>query len=164
MDLGPLYLQPVIGQHGRKFHLVKLRTMVVGAHDDYRALLAEGRDELGKIPRDPRITPLGKIMRTFWIDELPNLINLAQGDVGVIGIRPQTEESLETWPAQLRESYLHSLPGLIGIQYCIPSKSFEESLRTMEIYLEKKKQNPIATDRWYFSRFLKNLTLMRFSQ
>lgn len=88
---GPaLFRQTRIGQDGREFRVIKFRTMYCGA-EARRAALA-GRNEtdglLFKIRDDPRITPLGRLLRRMSIDELPQLLNVLRGDMALVGPRP----------------------------------------------------------------------------
>jgi lipopolysaccharide/colanic/teichoic acid biosynthesis glycosyltransferase len=79
---GPaLFTQPRIGRDGELFRIVKLRTMVHGAE----AELADGGP---KVPGDPRITGLGRVLRRWSLDELPNLWNVLRGDMSLVGPRP----------------------------------------------------------------------------
>jgi lipopolysaccharide/colanic/teichoic acid biosynthesis glycosyltransferase len=79
---GPaLYLAPRIGRHGRVFAMVKLRTMVAGADRLGGRLAPEG---------DPRITRIGRWLRRWKIDELPQFWNVLRGDMALVGPRPDT--------------------------------------------------------------------------
>jgi lipopolysaccharide/colanic/teichoic acid biosynthesis glycosyltransferase len=90
-DRGPiLYRQQRLGLHGREFAMWKFRSMVPGAD----LLRAEIRDEnmadglLFKVARDPRVTPVGRVLRRFSLDELPQLFNVLAGDMSLVGPRP----------------------------------------------------------------------------
>lgn len=86
----PFFLQERVGKDGRRFRLYKLRTMVDGAHlyhDDMRAL-NEVDGPVLKIRNDPRLHPLGKLLRRTSIDELPNLLNVLRGEMSIVGPRP----------------------------------------------------------------------------
>ncbi len=79
---GPAFFtQPRVGRHGHAFRMVKLRTMVHGAEDE----LANSGP---KVPGDPRITPVGRFLRRWSLDELPNLWNVVRGDMALVGPRP----------------------------------------------------------------------------
>jgi exopolysaccharide biosynthesis polyprenyl glycosylphosphotransferase len=96
-DGGPvLYVSRRIGRGGRSFDFYKFRSMVVGADRLKDALRdrneADGR--LFKIRDDPRITPIGRIIRKFSIDELPQLLNVIRGDMNLVGPRPLPEGDL----------------------------------------------------------------------
>ncbi|MFQ3250233.1 MAG: exopolysaccharide biosynthesis polyprenyl glycosylphosphotransferase [Glaciecola sp.] len=88
---GPVfYLSTRIGLHGRKFRIIKFRTMEVDA-DKHQAELLDLNESGGvafKIKNDPRVTRLGKYLRELHIDELPQLWNVAKGDMSLVGPRP----------------------------------------------------------------------------
>jgi len=88
---GPvLFTQERLGLNKRKFRICKFRTMVTDAEKRMREL--EGRNEASgpvfKIERDPRITPVGRLLRKASIDELPQLFNVIKGDMSLVGPRP----------------------------------------------------------------------------
>jgi lipopolysaccharide/colanic/teichoic acid biosynthesis glycosyltransferase len=86
----PFYAQERIGQHGRRFRMFKLRTMVKNAHDmrDLLMHLNEADGPVFKIRNDPRLHPLGRFLRRTSIDELPNLFNVLRGEISLVGPRP----------------------------------------------------------------------------
>jgi exopolysaccharide biosynthesis polyprenyl glycosylphosphotransferase len=100
---GPvLFTQKRVGLNGRKFVLYKFRTMYKGADKELSNLRAlnEMEGPVFKIKKDPRITPFGKILRKFSIDELPQLFNVFVGHMSLIGPRPPIPEEVhqyETW-------------------------------------------------------------------
>ena len=85
-----LYRQHRIGQGGRPFELLKFRSMVVGADDMAIDLAAWNASDglLFKVRNDPRVTRVGRILRRFSIDELPQLWNVLRGDMSLVGPRP----------------------------------------------------------------------------
>ena len=88
---GPiLFRQERIGLNKRRFQLLKFRTMVVGADQQQHGMeqLNEAKGPVFKIKDDPRITGLGKFLRRFSIDELPQLFNVLKGDMSLVGPRP----------------------------------------------------------------------------
>jgi exopolysaccharide biosynthesis polyprenyl glycosylphosphotransferase len=91
-DPGPIFFrQTRIGENGRLFKMYKFRTMVVGAEDMLH--LVEVKDDQGreihKIPDDPRVTRIGKILRQTSLDELPQLLNVIEGKMSLVGPRPE---------------------------------------------------------------------------
>jgi exopolysaccharide biosynthesis polyprenyl glycosylphosphotransferase len=88
---GPvLFKQERVGLHGRPFHMLKFRSMVANA-EELKAKLAAQNEQGGpvfKIRLDPRITPVGRVLRKFSIDELPQLINVLRGEMSIVGPRP----------------------------------------------------------------------------
>ena len=86
----PFFTQDRVGKDGRRFRLFKLRTMIDGAHLIHDELhpLSEVDGPVFKIRNDPRLHPLGKMLRRTSIDELPNLLNVILGDMSIVGPRP----------------------------------------------------------------------------
>lgn len=93
----PFYAQERVGQHGRRFKMFKLRTMVNGAHEmrDDLMHLNEVDGPVFKIRNDPRTHPLGRFLRRASIDELPNLLNVIFGDMSLVGPRPALPSEVE---------------------------------------------------------------------
>jgi exopolysaccharide biosynthesis polyprenyl glycosylphosphotransferase len=116
---GPaLFRQVRCGFEGRPFKVVKFRTMVDGAHDMREELWRESEDErngdvLFKLEDDPRLTDLGRGLRKWSIDELPQLWNVLKGEMSIVGPRPLTFEEADqaTGQYRLRTSVK---PGLAG--------------------------------------------------
>lgn len=83
-----LYTQTRVGYGGRNFQLYKFRSMTVAAEQDGTARWASTRDD--------RVTPVGKILRRYRLDELPQLINILAGDMSLVGPRPERPEFVDT--------------------------------------------------------------------
>ncbi|HAS83108.1 MAG TPA: hypothetical protein DCS43_10655 [Verrucomicrobia bacterium] len=112
---GPaLFIQERIGVNRRPFRLYKFRTM----HTQAEELLAqieefnESEGALFKIKKDPRITPIGRILRRFSLDELPQLFNVIKGDMVLVGPRPLPRRDFENYYEQWHYSRHAGLPGL----------------------------------------------------
>ena len=97
---GPIFFrQTRVGRAGQKFSCLKFRTMRVGAHAQ-QELLRAGSIQDGpafKIPQDPRITPVGRLLRKFSLDELPQLVNVLIGDMSLVGPRPPIPTEVEKY-------------------------------------------------------------------
>ena len=111
---GPvLFPQERVGLHGRHFAMLKFRSMVVDA-EARLAQLAAANEQTGpvfKMRRDPRVTPVGRIIRKFSIDELPQIVNVLKGDMSIVGPRPPLPSEVGRYEAwQLRR--LSVRPGL----------------------------------------------------
>ena len=105
-DRGPvLYRQQRVGQDGREFELVKLRTMVAGA-EQQGAGWAVNRG-------DPRITRVGRLLRRLSLDELPQLWNVVRGEMSLIGPRPTLAYQVEQYTPRQRKR-LEVKPGITG--------------------------------------------------
>jgi exopolysaccharide biosynthesis polyprenyl glycosylphosphotransferase len=113
---GPvLFRQARVGRYGNRFHMLKFRTMVVGA-ETLRESLAErneAQEGLFKIAEDPRITRVGRLLRRSCLDELPQLINVLRGEMSLVGPRPLVVDEDERVEGRLRRR-LELLPGLTG--------------------------------------------------
>ncbi len=111
---GPvLYRQVRCGLHGRRFVLRKFRTMVEGAEtlQDEVAHLNVMDGPVFKAPADPRVTPVGRVLRRSSLDELPQLLNVLAGDMSLVGPRPPIPEEVERYePWQRRR--LAMKPGI----------------------------------------------------
>jgi lipopolysaccharide/colanic/teichoic acid biosynthesis glycosyltransferase len=93
---GPLYRQERIGRGGRPFKMYKLRSMVTDAHERRHEVrhLNEADGPVFKLRRDPRLHPLGALLRRTSIDELPNFVNVLLGDMAIVGPRPPLPEEV----------------------------------------------------------------------
>lgn len=91
-DRGPVFFtQERVGKGGRRFRCVKFRSMIQNAQSLQRSLTAESQHadpRTFKIANDPRITPPGRILRRFSIDELPQILNVFLGQMSIVGPRP----------------------------------------------------------------------------
>lgn len=104
-----------IGLKGRPFRVYKIRTMINGAQHLKGAVYRERQRSCeGKLPNDPRIIPLGKILRCSSIDELPQLWNVIKGNMSLVGPRPQEVADANTMPKYY--SYINEFsPGMTGL-------------------------------------------------
>jgi len=111
---GPiLFKQQRVGRHGRPFNMLKFRSMVVNAEELKAKLMAlnEQAGPVFKMRSDPRITAVGRFIRKFSIDELPQLVNVLRGDMTLVGPRPPVPHEVAQYePWQWRR--LSVPPGL----------------------------------------------------
>jgi lipopolysaccharide/colanic/teichoic acid biosynthesis glycosyltransferase len=114
---GPVFhYRRVVGQHGRTFDALKFRTMVVGA-DDVLAQNPELRQAYlvkQKLADDPRTTPVGRFLRRYSLDELPQLINVIRGQMWLIGPRMISPEELQRYGRHASRLLLIK-PGMTGL-------------------------------------------------
>jgi exopolysaccharide biosynthesis polyprenyl glycosylphosphotransferase len=114
---GPAFFrQERVGRDGRRFQLVKLRSMVVGAEQQKESLrdLNEVDGPLFKMANDPRVTRVGRVLRKLSIDELPQLVCVLRGTMSIVGPRPALPDEAAQWDEQTRER-LRVKPGLTGL-------------------------------------------------
>ncbi len=117
-DRGPiLFYQQRVGQQGRCFSFYKFRSMVPNAEALKDSLQAhnEADGPIFKIKRDPRVTRIGKTLRRFSLDELPQLWNVLRGDMSLVGPRPHLPRELASCPNYPLER-LAVPPGLICLR------------------------------------------------
>ncbi|HEY3962670.1 MAG TPA: sugar transferase [Gaiellaceae bacterium] len=137
---GPVfYADPRAGLGEQTFRMLKFRTMYAGAHRHQGALEEhnEATGALFKIRDDPRVTPIGRILRRYSIDEVPNVINVLRGEMSLVGPRPlplRDFELLEPWH---RRRY-NVLPGVTGLWQVggRSDLSFDDLVRLDFYYLE----------------------------
>ena len=137
---GPVfYVQPRVGMDGRLFGMFKFRSMIEGADEmlDDLADQNEAEGPLFKIKDDPRITPIGRVMRRHSIDEFPQLLNVLRGEMSLVGPRPPLPCETEEYDAY-HWRRLEVPPGMTGLwQVSGRSElSFEEMVRLDLFYIE----------------------------
>ena len=115
---GPVfYRSERIGRDGQPFQMIKFRTMVDGADKQVDSLLQVNESAGGvlfKMKEDPRITAVGRLLRKFSIDELPQFFNVLSRDMSVVGPRPPLRREVDTYNDQVRRRLL-VLPGITGL-------------------------------------------------
>lgn len=114
---GPVfYAQARVGTHGRRFRLLKFRTMHFGADDGVECLLPlnDGEECLFKIKADPRITRVGRWLRRWSIDELPQFINVLRSDMSIVGPRPPLPREVDRY-GEADLVRLTGKPGITGL-------------------------------------------------
>ncbi|MCW2698989.1 MAG: wcaJ [Blastococcus sp.] len=137
---GPvLYRQERVGAYGDRYTMYKFRSMIVGADAKLSELLAsnEGQGLLFKMRQDPRVTPVGRWLRRFSLDELPQLFNVLGGSMSLVGPRPPLPQEVERYDTSIRRRLLVK-PGLTGL-WQISGRSdlsWEESVRLDLRYVE----------------------------
>ena len=133
------YRQRRVGLAGREFDMLKFRTMVPDADQRLAALLAENEHDgaLFKIRDDPRVTPIGRVLRRHSLDELPQLFNVLKGDMVLVGPRPCLPREVEQFNEAARRRFL-ARPGMTGL-WQVSGRSdlpWEEAVRLDLYYVE----------------------------
>lgn len=138
---GPaLFKQIRVGRDGALFTMYKFRSMVVGAEGRIRELAAfdEGAGVMFKIHDDPRVTRVGKFIRRYSLDELPQLFNVVTGSMSLVGPRPPLECEVARYGDDGARRRLFVKPGLTGLWQVSgrSNLSWEESVRADLHYVE----------------------------
>lgn len=139
---GPvLFRQERVGRNGKTFKMIKFRSMVPNAEQLLERLLQEQRDAgnevLFKMKNDPRVTPIGRVMRKYSLDELPQLFNVIGGSMSLVGPRPPLRREVEQYADHVHRRFLMK-PGITGLWQVSgrSSLSWDESVRLDLSYVE----------------------------
>ena len=115
---GPIiFQQKRVGLGGREFNIYKFRTMVCNAEyllNDFTAEQQLEFQSICKLKNDPRVTPLGRILRKTSLDELPQFLNVLRGEMSIVGPRPVTPEELNKFGDHV-DFLLSVKPGITGL-------------------------------------------------
>jgi lipopolysaccharide/colanic/teichoic acid biosynthesis glycosyltransferase len=118
---GPIFFQQRrVGYRGREFTLYKFRTMQIDAETDshrkHTQTLIKSKDPMVKLDarKDPRLAPLGRLLRVSGVDELPQILNVIRGEMSLVGPRPCLPYEYELHEPWQRERY-QAVPGLTGL-------------------------------------------------
>ena len=101
------YIQPRVGKDGKLFGLIKFATMLKNSPN-------MGPGDI-TVRNDPRVLPIGKILRKFKLNEVPQLINVLKGDMSIVGPRPQTPKYFALFPDYVQRGIIDMKPGLTGV-------------------------------------------------
>jgi lipopolysaccharide/colanic/teichoic acid biosynthesis glycosyltransferase len=137
---GPAFFtQERIGLNGRRFRMVKFRTMVMDAEQHLAELreLSDGNGMLFKMKADPRVTAVGAVLRRNSLDELPQLLNVLRGDMSLVGPRPPLACEVEQYDHWARRRLLVR-PGITGLWQTRGRSdlSWDDSVRLDLYYVE----------------------------
>jgi lipopolysaccharide/colanic/teichoic acid biosynthesis glycosyltransferase len=113
---GPIiFRQRRIGFRCIHFDMYKFRTMFDGAHLLEKELAANSGKSFLKLKHDPRVTPIGRILRKYSLDELPQLFNVLEGTMSLVGPRPLLVSDLDKLPRRSGLSRFSTPPGITGL-------------------------------------------------
>ncbi|SEP86562.1 Undecaprenyl-phosphate galactose phosphotransferase, WbaP/exopolysaccharide biosynthesis polyprenyl glycosylphosphotransferase [Arthrobacter sp. OV608] len=137
---GPiLFRQERVGIEGKPFRMLKFRSMVVDAEDQLQKLASknEGSGVLFKMKDDPRVTRIGHVLRKYSIDELPQLFNIFDGSMSLVGPRPPLPKEVAAYEHDVRRRLLVR-PGLTGLWQVSgrSNLSWQDSVRLDLYYVE----------------------------
>lgn len=112
---GPMLFRQVrVGHNGHEFVMLKLRTMVADAEQQLAALSSDTDGAMFKMRQDPRVTPFGRLLRRFSIDELPQLVNVVRGEMSLVGPRPLPAREMGHRYEEFRRRMVVK-PGITGL-------------------------------------------------
>ena len=138
---GPVFFkQTRVGLGGDEFRMIKFRSMVINAEELLLELAPErdsGNEVLFKMKADPRVTTIGRIMRKYSLDELPQLFNVIGGSMSLVGPRPPLPREVEMYADHVHRRFL-AKPGITGLWQVSgrSTLSWEDSVRLDLSYVE----------------------------
>lgn len=141
-----------IGKNGKIFKVYKLRTMHPYSEYLHEYMIKTyGFNEKGKIQNDFRTAKWAKIFRKYWLDEIPQLLNVIKLQMKIVGIRPVSESYFNSLPKEIQEKRIMHKPGCIPPYLAHDFGTSKESVLEAElVYMDKKLKNPYTTDIKYF--------------
>lgn len=138
---GPaLFKQTRVGYHGREFRMLKFRSMVTNAEEllvNLKSSQDSGNEVMFKMANDPRMTRIGRVMRRFSLDELPQLFNVIGGSMSLVGPRPPLPSEVEKYADHVHRRFLVK-PGITGLWQVSgrSTLSWEDTVRLDLSYVE----------------------------
>ena len=155
---GPFIRLKRYGKNSKSIGVYKMRTM--HAYSEYLQEYVYQKNKLqegGKFHNDFRVTAAGRFMRKFWIDELPMVFNLLNGDMKLVGVRPLSKQYFNLYTDELKEKRSKIKPGLIPPFYVDMPKTLDEIMASENKYLDAYQKNPFATDVKYLYNAMVNI-------
>lgn len=149
---GPVLHRAIaVGRGGRRFRYYKFRTMVAGDDSHHREWVeayvtadTPYRDGSFKVVDDPRVTPVGRWLRHFSLDEVPQLLNVLRGEMSLVGPRPPLDFEFELYDAGRRRR-LSVPPGITGL-YQVTARSEASFTRMLELDLDYIRRRSVGLD------------------
>ena len=155
---GVLFSMQRMGKKNQLITVYKFRSMHPYAEYAQSYLhQTNGLDAGGKFKNDYRVSTGGRLIRKYWIDELPMLYNLLRGDIKLIGVRPISQHYFNLYPENLQTLRARHKPGLLPPFYADMPKEFEDIVQSELKYLEAYEKAPFKTDLAYLGKIIKNI-------
>lgn len=145
-----------VGLFGHNIKIHKIRSMF--PYSEFlqkKIMIKKNISSIGKIDEDPRITPFGKFIRKYWLDELPQVYDWLRGEIKLVGIRALSYPFFEKYPDRYKKKYFSVKPGFICPIFDETINGFDEIIKIEEKYLDDYLKNPVVTDFKLFFRTLK---------
>lgn len=154
-----IYKQTRVGKNGKTFMMLKFRSMVENAHEMKNTLLNqnEATGPMFKMKDDPRVTNIGKLMRTHSFDEIPQFINVLRGEMTLVGPRPALPEEVRAYSVS-DSKRLNVTPGLTGL-WQVSGRSDLSYSQMINLDLEYVEKQSIGFDlKILFKTFIQMVT------
>lgn len=143
----PIYSQERVGKNGKKFKFYKFRSMIPNADEMIDELMEKNEMDgpAFKIKNDPRITRVGKLIRSSSIDELPQFWNVLKGDMSIVGPRPPLPREVAEY-TEVQMQRLLVTPGITGYWQIQPKRNDLSFERWLELDLKYIEERSLKTD------------------
>lgn len=147
-----------VGLDGKVIHTHKIRTMSPFSEFlQARIFQDHGLASTGKFANDFRLTDYGAILRKYWLDELPQILDWLRGEIKLVGIRATSPHFLSLYPKEFYDLYIQVKPGLIPPIFDESTNGFEQIVAIEFEYLRKYAADPVRTDIQYFCKTFKDI-------
>jgi len=151
------------GKNGKPFEVYKMRTM--HPYSEYLQSYVYDNNSLkegGKFNKDTRVTSIGRFMRKYWLDELPMIFNLLNGEMKLVGVRPLSSQYFNLYRKELQEKRIKYKPGLLPPFYADMPQTLDEIQESEMNYLQACEEKGILiTDSRYMLMILRNIILKK---
>lgn len=159
---GIVFTMKRVGKNDQPITVYKFRSMHPYAEYAQEYLhQTNGLDEGGKFKNDFRVSTGGRLLRKYWIDEIPMIVNLLKGDIKLVGVRPISEHYFSLYPEEVRQVRTRHKPGLLPPFYADLPKTFEEIVASELKYMEAYEKAPLRTELVYLGKILKNIFIKK---
>ncbi len=147
-----------IGKDGRLLKIFKFRTMHPYSKyiQDYVVRL-NGYNSVGKPSKDFRLTSWGRLFRKYWLDELPQIINVLRGEMTLVGVRPLSKTRFAELPDEVKDLRIKFKPGCIPPYVSLLMPDSKGNIEAERIYIKERMRNGFKTDIKYFFLAIKNI-------
>lgn len=157
---GPLFKMGRVGKGGKIIYVYKLRTM--HPYSEYlQSFMVKNHgydnDGKGKIENDFRVSTLGKFFRKYWLDELPQIINVIKGEMNIVGVRPLSLTRYIEFPEEVKKMRIKLKPGCIPPYVSLLMSNEEDNIKAELIYLKQREKHPVYTDIKFFVLAIYNI-------
>lgn len=153
-----IYPMKRVGYKGKEIKVYKIRTMYPFSEYLQSFIVSlNGYNNTGKPAHDFRITPWGRFLRKYWLDEIPQLLNLIKGDMGIVGVRPLSVTRFNELPDDVQQLRIQFKPGCVPpyVALCMPDSN--SNIEAERIYMDEKRKSPYSTDVKYFFKAVYNI-------
>lgn len=157
-SFGPLFPMNRLGKNGEMIKVYKLRTMHPFAEflQEYITKL-NGYNETGKPANDFRVASWGRFYRKYWLDEVPQILNVFKGELNIVGVRPLSRSRFNELPEDIQQLRIRFKPGCIPPYVALLMPDAQGNIEAERIYLSEKLKRPFLTDVKYLFLALYNI-------